>query len=201
MAEKFQNRYRISSSRLQNWDYGANGAYFITICTQNRECFFGKVKDKKMQLNNSGQIAENIWFQIPRQFPFSKLGNFIVMPNHIHGIIFIDNYPAAGTGTGVETRLIASLPQSPAPQSSSTGSVPAKTGGITAHKNPMIHDNISRIIRWYKGRCTFEIRKIKSNFGWQSRFYDHIIRNEISLQNISNYIVKNSENWNTDRFS
>ncbi len=92
------------------------------------------------------------------------------MPNHVHGILIINN-------NAVETRLIASNDE-----------------------NPMLHDNIPRIIRWYKGRCSFESRKIDSNFGWQSRFYDHIIRNSKSFDIIQNYIVENPSKWENDKF-
>ena len=72
--------------------------------------------------------------------------------------------------------------------------------GVTGNKNPMMHDNISRIIRWYKGRCTFEIRKKNPQFTWQSRFHDHIIRTDESYQKIHNYIENNVLNWNLDQF-
>src|SRR5690606_16958731 len=114
----------------------------------------------------------------PQQFSYLELGEFVVMPNHIHGILLINK-------TSVQTRLIASLSQ--------TSIKP--TGGITGNNNPMLHDNISRIMRWYKGRCTYEIRKLNSAFAWQPRFYDHIIRNEISFQRISQYIVNNPQKW------
>ena len=202
--DKFQNKYRIPSARWQTWDYGSNGAYFITICTQNRRHFFGEIIDSTipgesiMHLNDMGEMAEKYWVEIPQHFPFVSLGNFVIMPNHMHGILIIDN-PAI-----VQTRLIASLSdlQSPTPESTSeNNSTPTtKTGGITGDKNPMFHENISRIIRWYKGRCSFEIRKIHSDFGWQSRFYDHIIRNSASYENIQNYISNNPRNWNKDKF-
>ena len=202
--DKFQNKYRIPSARWQTWDYGSNGAYFITICTQNRRHFFGEIIDSTipdesiMHLNDMGEIAEKYWVEIPQHFPFVSLGNFVIMPNHMHGILIIDN------PTIVQTRLIASLSdlQSPTPESTSeNNSTPTtKTGGITGDKNPMFHENISRIIRWYKGRCSFEIRKTHSDFGWQSRFYDHIIRNSASYENIQNYISNNPRNWNKDKF-
>src|SRR5699024_4260299 len=151
------------------------------ICTQDRICFFGTIQNGKMKHNNSGQIANDIWIQIPKQFPYAELGEFVVMPNHIHGILIINKSP-------VQTRLIASQRKSSS----------KNQGGITGNKNPMIHDNISRIIRWYKGRCTYEIRKSKPAFGWQPRFYDHIIRNEISFQRISQYILNNPKKWHED---
>jgi len=75
-----------------------------------------------------------------------------------------------------------------------------ETGGFAGNKNPMLHQNISRIIRWYKGRCSFEIRKIHADFNWQSRFHDHIIRDARSFETIQNYIANNPANWNKDKF-
>ena len=196
--DKFQNKYRIQSTRLQNWDYGSNGAYFITICTQNRGHFFGDIvvnnssntTEKSMQLNEMGLLAEKYWMEIPKQFPYIELGNFVVMPNHTHGILIINHRSSNGLMDAyVETRLIASLPP------------PAEiNGGFAGTKNPMLNDNISRIIRWYKGRCSFEIRKIHADFNWQSRFHDHIIRNTQSFETIQNYIVNNPKNWGKDKF-
>ena len=93
------------------------------------------------------------------------------------------------SNTTDKTRLIASLQEQP-----------IKNGGFAGDKNPMFHENISKIIRWYKGRCSFEIRKIHADFGWQSRFHDHIIRNANSFENIQNYIQENPERWENDKF-
>jgi putative transposase len=71
---------------------------------------------------------------------------------------------------------------------------------FSGNKNPMLHENISKIIRWYKGRCSYESRKINSNFGWQSRFHDHIIRNSKSFDIIQNYIFENPSKWENDKF-
>jgi REP element-mobilizing transposase RayT len=212
---KFKNTYRIESARLQNWDYGNNGAYFITICTKNRICFFGEGLHEKIQFNETGIIAEKIWFEIPKHFPFVELDQFVVMPNHIHGIIIINKTKLDfHSGIHVETQLIASLRESNATNATNTSnkfnanksnasnSIHTKTtitsnnnGGFAGEMNPMFHENISRIIRWYKGRCSFEIRKITTDFGWQTRFYDHIIRNDWSYKNIQKYIENNPKNW------
>lgn len=192
MTKKYQNKYRIESARLKNWDYGSNGAYFITICTKNREHYFGEIENKKMKLSELGKLAYEFWKEIPNHFPFVELGNFVVMPNHTHGILIIDKNAI------VQTRLIASQPLIAYLQQTETRQ--NKTGGITGNHNPMFHDNISRIIRWYKGRCSFEIRKIHTDFGWQSRFHDHIIRNDASFNRIQNYIETNPENWKEDKF-
>jgi putative transposase len=186
MAEKFRNKYRVPSARLQNWDYGSNGAYFITICTKEMQHFFGKVVDKKMILNSVGVLAEEYWIEILKQFPYAEFGNFQIMPNHIHGILIIaSNLDDADSS---ETRLIASVPQDEG------------IGGLAGENNPMLAGNISRIIRWYKGRCTFEMRKINPNFGWHSRFHDHIIRNSESFGRIQNYVEENPARWEEDKF-
>lgn len=198
MQNKFQNKYRIPSSRLQTWDYGTNGAYFITICTQNREHFFGVVQNGTMQLSETGKIAEQLWIEIPNQFPFIELGNFVVMPNHVHGLLIINKI----VSPSVETRFIASknIESIDNKETRLIASLPNKNGGFSGDKNPMLNDTISKIIRWYKGRCTFECRKINSDFGWQSRFYDHIIRNSKSFDIIQNYIFENPMNWEKDKF-
>jgi len=197
--DKFKNKYRIPSARLQSWDYGANGAYFITICTQNREHFFGEIANNEMQLNEWGQWAEKYWTEIPNHFPFIELGNFVVMPNHTHGILIFDKPDTVlpVDAPNVEARFIAPLRTIEPP----TQQINAKPiGGFAGNKNPMLNDNISRIIRWYKGRCSFEINKNHADFGWQSRFHDHIIRNLESFETIQNYIANNPMNWEKDKF-
>ena len=119
--------------------------------------------------------------EIQQQFPFVQLDAFVVMPNHIHGILILEK----------SINIIRSV---------NTNKTEANDnlGGIAGKKNPMFHYNISRIIRWYKGKCTFEIRKIDQMFKWQSLFHDHIIRDEYSLKNIRQYIQENPSNWETD---
>src|SRR5690606_14226348 len=188
---KYQNKYRVASARAQWWDYGWNGAYFITICTQNREHFFGKIIQARLIASQPGQLAEKFWHEIPNQFPYVELGDFVVMPDHIHGILILDK--PTGENNNVQTRLIASL------SSPSSSKKTEKSGGFAGEKNPMINKNISRIIRWYKGRCTYEIRKTHADFAWQPRFHDHIIRNETEYYRISDYIINNPSNWKNRR--
>ncbi len=87
--DKYKNKYRIPSARLRGYDYASEGAYFITICTHNREHFFGEIADGKMHLNEIGKLAEKYWAEIPDHFPDVELGNFVIMPNHTHGILII----------------------------------------------------------------------------------------------------------------
>ena len=88
--EKFKNKYRIGSARLKDYDYSSNGAYYLTIVTQDREHFFGNILHGKMQLSEIGKIAQKYWDEIPQHFSFIKLDEMVVMPNHIHGILWID---------------------------------------------------------------------------------------------------------------
>jgi putative transposase len=228
MSDKYKNKYRIPSSRLIGWDYGLNSSYFVTICAQNRTCFFGDVINEQMVLNEIGILANDFWLQIPEKFPFAKLHNHVIMPNHLHGIVIIDKQDDADLQTrfiaspssdanestqtqtqtqtqsqtqSQETQLIASLQDDADVETRFIASLPDKPiGGITGNYNPMLHDNLSKIIRWYKGRTAFESRKINIDFAWQSRFHDHIIRNDESFQKISNYITNNPANWCKDQF-
>lgn len=88
--DKFIDKYRIPSSRLQSWDYGANAIYFITICTNHGKHYFGTIEEDKMILNEIGEMANDCWIDIPKHFPFVTLGAYIIMPNHIHGIVIIN---------------------------------------------------------------------------------------------------------------
>ena len=159
---KFQNKYRIESTRLHDWDYGSNGYYFITICTKNKLYYFGEIIDEEMNLSEIGKLAEKYWYEIPQHFPFVKLGAFIVMPNHVHGIIIIDkpdDERIDNIDNNVETQNFASLQR---PQN--------KFGPQS--------QNLPSIIRGYKTAVTINARKINPDFAWQSRFYEHVIRNE-----------------------
>lgn len=133
-----------------------------------------------------GKLAEKYWLAIPEQFKYIELGDFVVMPNHIHGILIINKI------FSVETQFIASCNINE--ERDAINCVSTK-GGFAGSKNPLLNNNISRVIRWFKGRCSFEIRKCHSDFGWQTRFYDHIIRNEKSFKNIFSYIQNNPENF------
>lgn len=186
--DKYKNKYRIPSARLQNWDYGANGAYFITICTQDRKCFFGDIdgNPQSMKLNTIGQLAEQFWTEIPNHFPFVELGNFVVMPNHVHGILIIDR----GEWPIVQTPKLGVSTGPPPPPSPSHG-------GKNDKWNP---GTIGVIINQYKRMVTIHARKIHADFGWQSRFHDHIIRNAQSFETIQSYIETNPLNWEKDKF-
>ena len=191
MPLKFQNKYRIKSIRLKDWDYRNNGAYFITICTQNREHFFGNIIDKKMLLNEIGLLANNFWAEIPNHFPFVELGNFQIMPNHMHGILIVD-------------ALHCNVSNNDQNDSNQLNTLQCNVS--TENKNEFLSKispksgSISTIIRSYKSVVSKNSRLINPEFKWQSLFHDHIIRNSESFGRIQNYLENNPINWKEDTF-
>jgi len=212
--DKFQNKYRIPSARLQNWDYRWAGAYFITLCTHHRQHFFGEIANGKMQLSEIGKIANELWYQIPHHAKNVELGAFVVMPNHIHGIIIITNdtdnnnndIPASAsasveTGHALSLRMPLPLWEPPPmdnPTDNPTEPVPL-TIGQQRFQN-IGKNSISSIVGSYKSAVTKHAHRLGFAFQWQSRFYDHIIRNNESYQNITHYIRNNPTNWKEDEF-
>lgn len=202
--EKFKNKYRIPSARLQTWDYGSHGLYFVTICTKNRQHYFGEIVVETQNFASPNDAFENItsqiiippetkniippgldtqnfaslrpipigeiaienWNKIPEHFPFVELDEFIVMPNHVHGILFF-NKPDFKEWT----------PNKFGPQSQNLGSV----------------------IRGYKASVTTYATTNQIEFSWQPRFHDHIIHSEEELNRIRKYIIQNPSKWKNDR--
>jgi hypothetical protein len=99
MKEKYKNNYKIDSMRNQKWDYSWNGAYFITIVTKKRHPYFGEIQNNKMILNELGKLARNHWLQIPKHFPFIKLDRYVIMPDHFHGLLWIEKDKACLVST------------------------------------------------------------------------------------------------------
>lgn len=205
MTEKFRNKYRIPSTRLKNWNYGQNGAYFITICTGNREHFFGEITvvnhKNQMQLNEIGLLAHKFWSEIPKHFPFVELGNFVVMPNHVHGILIIDK--TNNIDDVVETlQCNVSLENKKTLQTNDEKTLQCNvsTKNEQMAKISPKPGTISTIIRSYKSVVTKNAHYIHADFEWQERFHDHIIRNSESFERIQNYIENNEINWTEDRF-
>lgn len=195
---KYQNKYRIESARLAGWDYRNDGAYFITICTHNRLHHFGVCLNGKMKLSTAGIIVQGCWYEIARLNPQVTLGKFVVMPNHIHGILILDDGMDGMDGMDVQTfdSNVSTIDTTDTPPEND-------------HKNEFFQKispksgSVSRIIQQYKTACTKHIRGIypDMNFEWQERFHDHIIRSEGAFQRISHYIVTNAANWDKDTFN
>ena len=226
MAERFQHTYRVPSARAQWWDYGHNAAYFVTICTKNREHFFGKIVDGKMQLSSVGIIADVFWHEIKTHVDFVTLDSFVVMPNHIHGIVIIDksmNNAIVETGHAlshiaetdnivktegvaetkdtvkidgiIETGHALSLQPSTTPQPSEF----LQSFGQKRFRNQG-SGTLSAIIGSYKSAVTKHTHRLGYNFVWQTRFHDHIIRNNDEYRRIADYIIRNPESWKNDKF-
>ena len=162
----YKNTYRIESARLQMYDYTQAGCYFVTLRAHRHQCVFGEVQGEEIHLNEIGRIAQRCWEEIPQHFPCVDLDAFVVMPNHIHGIIVIKDL-------GRDVQLNVSTEKTHASIS------PCKV-------------SLSVIIRTFKAGVTTLCRTNGyHNFRWQSRFYDHIIRDEKDLDNVRNYIIDN----------
>jgi len=205
MAEKYKNKYRIESARLKNWNYANNGYYFITICTLDRERLFGEVVNGKMVLNEFGRLVRRFWREIPKHFPGVDLDQYIVMPNHLHGIIVIDR-ETSGIPTNVRGRDVA-MQRLYVGNETHMKNRTTNDGKRYAGKFPKMSKispksgSLSVIIRSYKSIVSDTIAKQYSDniFAWQTRFYDHIIRNEKSLNRIRQYIIDNPIKWELDR--
>ena len=210
-VEKFRNKYRIPSARLQNWNYGWNAVYFVTICTKNREHYFGSINNECITLSNVGVIANLLWHEIKSHAKNITLGEFVVMPNHVHGILMIsgnDENIAIGNdengdenGDGdVETRHALSLQsQSQSQSSKSCSIIIQKTIGQQRFQNQG-RNTLSSIVGSYKSAVTKHAHRLGFAFEWQPRFHDHIIRNTAEFELIQNYIINNPSKWTDDSF-
>lgn len=182
MEGKFQNRYRIASARAPWWDYGQDAAYFVTICTGDRKHFFGDVVNGDMKLSHVGIIADILWHEIKNHAKNIELGEYVVMPNHVHGILVLNgNAVSAGTTHALSLQSI--------------NQTPAQSRFKNQGKN-----TLSSIIGSYKSAVTRHSHRLGYEFEWQPRFHDHIIRNEEEYQRISAYIKANPSKWNEDKF-
>jgi hypothetical protein len=207
MSEKFQNKYRIPSARWQQWDYASEGLYFITICTKNHQHFFGEIIDGKMILNEFGKIVQNEWIKSIEIRPdmHLELGEFIVMPNHFHAVIMIgeNRYNTkqnvtddcmCGGGCGGYGR--------DAMHCVSTGNRYENSVIQPKNKFGVQSKNLASIVRGFKSAVTTYSKKHGiSEFHWQARYHDRVIRNSFSLTQIQNYIINNPKNWKKNTFN
>ena len=196
MSEKFKGKYRSESARLKNWDYGWDGAYFITICTNERQNYFGEIIDQKMQVSPAGAIAHALWHEIKNHTKNIELGEFVVMPNHVHGILVL-NGNNGNNGRDVACRDVAcNVPTITDPESEPE--IPQFKNKQMASISPK-SNTISTIIRSYKSAVTKYCNRLQLPMAWQPRFYDHIIRDDESFYRISEYIKNNPLKWQEDK--
>lgn len=181
MKEKFRGKYRIDSVRLKSWNYSWSGYYFITICVKDRRRFFGKIMEGKMILSDMGEIVNQCWKEIPDHFKNVMLDEFVVMPDHVHGIIVLEN------GEDLIEPLHATAVQ-------------LKKNKKYSKISP-ISKSLPVIIRSFKSACSYKINKKHPYIGfqWQSKYYDHIIRNQKAFENIQQYIYFNPQKWHNTK--
>ena len=171
------NKHSRHSIRLAGYDYSQPGFYFVTICTRNRDRFFANVifgEEKQFEINELGEIARETWLEIPNHFPKVRLDEFIIMPNHIHGIIVIqEENPSDSLILRLQYEKVA---------------------------KPRPYQLLPVTIGSYKSAVTRRINKLgrSDGFGWQKFYYDHIVRDNRSLERIRAYIKANPDNWRGD---
>ena len=176
-----KNKPNRRSIRFKGYDYTSPGWYYITICTHQQECIFGNIRNGEMVLSPIGKIAQKYWLEIPDHFKHVELDEFVVMPNHIHGIIIINdnrrgvrsNAPTEPNNNINPENYFSQI----SPQSGTLGVI------IRAYK--------SSVTRWCR----------KNNYDqsiWQRNYYEHIIRNDKELYEIRKYIINNPMKWELD---
>lgn len=179
------------SIRLKAYDNSQAGLYFITVCCQNRECLFGKIVYDKMRLNEMGYVTNECWLEIPKHFPNATLHEHIVMPNHIHGIIELSDI----VNKAAENFL--PLQNIPSASVGVENFQPLRTKRNEFQK--MIPRSIGSVVKGFKIGVTIRGKNLLPDVKiWQRNYHEHIIRNEESYLNISNYIVNNPASWKDD---
>lgn len=178
MTMRHKNHRR--SIRLKGYDYTQAGAYFVTICTKDRACLFGDVADGVMRLDQMGHIVRQCWLAIPDHFPHVLLDEFVVMPNHVHGIIVIMATHDVGAthASPLQNDDTPTRPRGPQPRS------------------------VASIVGSFKSAAAKRINEHRGTPGapiWQRNYYEHIIRDDESLNLIRNYIADNPLRWYLDR--
>ena len=173
----YKNKFRIESTRFKNWDYKTPWWYFVTINTKNHQEYFGLVKNGKMILNQFGKFGEKNWLEIPIHFPFVELDYFIIMPNHTHGILILNDH-CKDVACNV-----------------STGNKNVKFSKLSPKKY-----SLSTVVRSYKSAVTKSCNaSFQKQFAWQPRYFERIIRNEKELYHIRKYIEQNPMKWEIEK--
>lgn len=168
-------RHHRRSIRLRGYDYTWPGAYFVTICTHRRECLFGEVMDGEMVLSEYGAIVEQVWQDLPHHYTHVRLDAWVIMPNHVHGIIILTGEPV---GAGLR---------------------PSPTTAPTATKRHGLPE-IVRALKSFSSRRINDLRSISGVPVWQRNHWEHVIRSEQTLRLIRQYILDNPARWHLDRY-
>ncbi len=199
------------SYRMPSWDYARGGKYYVTICTRNRICCFGDLINDKIILNEMGEIVRRFWLEIPEHFPDTWVDEYIVMPNHIHGIIVMKRLNLNTTNGNVTNRNDGNDRNNR--NDRNVGTLHATSLHSPEHTPNHVLSNcefmskispkpgaLNTIIRSFKSACTKKFKQMGHSgwFAWQPRFHDEIIRNDEELKRIRAYIRNNLKNWDTD---
>jgi REP element-mobilizing transposase RayT len=183
---------RRKSIRLERYDYSQAGAYFITLCTQDWKCLFGKIINHVMQTNETGQIVSDSWQWLEKQYDHVELDEWIIMPNHVHGIILITNDDTNDDDSVCRGGSRTALSE----QDNSHGNEGSPTA-LSAKRKP-----IGRLIGAFKTVSTKHMNELRHTPGkklWQRNYWEHIVRNESELNRIREYIYNNPKQWELDK--
>ena len=182
MTDRPSNRPQRRSPRKAGFDYTTPGAYFVTICSHNRRHIFGHIASNQMVLSSVGQIAQDRWAALPDHHPQVKLDQFVIMPNHVHGIIWLHIEP--DTNLSIRTAPVQSV------------------ATVSTEKAEVAPGSLGAVVRSYKASVTRIVNQQESGERtkiWQGRYHDSIIRTERALHAIRRYIVENPCRWMLDR--
>lgn len=213
----YKDKYRIESIRLQGYDYSQPGAYFITIVTHNRQCSFGNIIDDEMMLNEFGVLVKNEWLKTGIIRPNIVIDAFVVMPNHLHGIIIItdnDEYSrdcrnSRDSRRDTLQRVFTETETHSETETDTVSESKTKTGTKTIEQfGKPTKNSIPTIVRLFKSTTTKQINQLRRDTLqrvstpmqplWQRNYYEHMIRNEVELNRIRQYIIDNPKKWKTD---
>jgi putative transposase len=193
---QYHSQHHRRSIRLKGYDYSQTGFYFITLCTRDRQCWFGEVKNGKMYLNSIGSIVAKEWLNSAQIRQEIELDEWIVMPNHFHAIVIIHNEINENLGRTSENHI----------QGEHFGNIQGEhfgniQGASLAPLRLRKPRSLSTLISGFKAVVTKRINEIRQVSGvsiWQRNYYEHIIRDELSLYNIRKYILENPLSWSED---
>lgn len=208
--DRFHNKYRIESARAEWHDYNG-GTYFITICTKDREHFFGEIVDGEMVLSEIGNYATEQFRNATTHYPYAEIPLFTIMPNHVHAVVVISpcrdvaRYVSPSAQETIEKRDVAHNVQ-PMGLINSQGDVARNVSTAKTEKNEYMAErspkqgSLAVVIRGIKSSVTKHANENGIYFAWQPRFHDHIIRDIDELNAIAAYIENNVANWKDDEF-
>ena len=180
--------------RLGAYDYAQDGAYSVTICTDWREHLFGTVTDGRMKVNAAGRAVERVWEGLPEHYPHVELDVFVVMPNHVHGIVVLVGGESVGSSDSVPG--VGSVIDGSRAEEAGWKPAPTKKGA------PTKRHGLSEVVRGFKtysGRRVNEVRGTRGVAVWQRGFYEHVVRNEEDMNRIRQYFQENPLRWSLKR--